>query len=67
MTKNFILAGRAANMAPVHMQGGDADDIAAIPFFTVFCGTIFTQFKDDWIHSLCSLLLSFLLIDPLAL
>lgn len=67
MTKNFILVGRAANMAPLYMQGGDTDDITAITFFTAFCGNISTQFKDDWTHSLSSFLLSFLLIDPLAL
>lgn len=54
-------------MALVHMQRGDADDIAAIPFFTEFCGNISMQFKDDWNHSLSSFLLFFLLIDPLAL
>lgn len=67
MTKDFILVGRAANMALVHMQRGDADDIAAMPFSAVFSGNISMQFKDDWTHSLSSFLLSFLLIDPLAL
>lgn len=67
LTKNFILVGRAANMALVHMQRGDADGIAVIPFFIEFCGNISVQYKDDWTHSLSSFLLSFLLIDPLAL
>lgn len=50
-----------------YMQRGDADDIAAIPFFAAFCGNISVQLKDDWTHSLTSFPLSFLLIDPLAL
>lgn len=35
MTKDFILVGRAANVALVHMQRGAADGIAAMPFSTV--------------------------------
>lgn len=54
-------------MALACMQRGDADDIAAIPFFAAFCGNISVQLKDDWTHSLTSFPLSFLLIDPLAL
>lgn len=35
--------------------------------FIGFCGNISMQLNDDWTHSLSSFLLSFLLIDPLAL